>query len=154
MEQYFELGKDQEAIENIEKLYADLQLSHRERIVANSVMLYLYRCGGNAATRLMNGIVTVKVFQMGTETGSQTGAALPVQSHIEGARLAALIDAAIENTVGLFETGWKPEEPEVAAMKEDVVGMLDSISGRAVVEGMSAEFAEFVVRCSRWVREL
>lgn len=154
MEQYTEIGMNQESIENTEKLYGDLQLDYRERITATAVMLYLYRCGGNAATRLMNGIVTVKVFQMGTEAGSQTGAAVPVQSHIEGAQLAALIDTAVSEAVGLFETGWKPEEPEVAAMKEDVVGMLDSISGRAVVEGMSAEFAEFVVRCSRWVREL
>lgn len=140
-----------------EDLYGDLKLSPWEKIVANAIVLYLYRSGGDEARKAMLPIVKETAADVTTAemdvTTAEAGGTLP-EPVIDGSKLAKLIDLATEGTVDLFDTGWHPEEGDETLIKQDVLNALSSIHGEAIVRNMDAEFAEFVVRCGRWVQTL
>lgn len=136
-------------------LYENLNLTAQEKAVANTVMLYLLKVGGVEARRVMLPVVDVKMYQLEVEnTPARSYKATPVNSVIDGKALAAVIDAAVADSMKMFEDGWLPEEPEGIAEKNTVLGNLGAIKGAEVVQNMDEEFAEFVVRCGRWVRTL
>ncbi len=129
----------------MEELYEDLQLDHLEMAVANAMLLYLQQIGGEEARKLVRPIVNVNMYSI---EGSK---AQPVQNVIDGAKLAELIDLAVGFATELFESGWNAEDQSSTQMKNDVVTTLSSMKGSIIVQNMGADFAEFVVRCGKWV---
>ncbi|MCC8101815.1 MAG: hypothetical protein LIP11_05995 [Clostridiales bacterium] len=133
-----------------EDLYGDLKLSPWEMIVANAIVLYLYRSGGDEARKAMLPVVKETAVDVATAEADDI---LP-EPVIDGSKLAELVDLATEGTVDLFDTGWHPEEGDETLIKQDVLNALSSLHGEAIVRNMDTEFAEFVVRCGRWVQTL
>lgn len=128
----------------MEEIYKDLQLDHWEMTVVNAVLLYLQHLGGEEAQKLIHPIVDMNMFSI---VGSKTQ---PVQNMIDGAKLAEVIDLAVGFAAGLFDSGWKAEDQASVQMKNDVVTTLSSIKGDIIVQNMGYDFAEIVVRCSKW----
>lgn len=129
----------------MEEIYKDLQLDHWEMTVANAMLLYLQHLGGEEAQKLIHPIVDMNMYSI---VGSKTQ---PIQNVIDVAKLAEVIDLAVGFAAELFDSGWKAEDQASVQMKNDVVTTLSSIKGDIIVQNMGYDFAEFVVRCGKWV---
>ena len=79
------------------------------------------------------GSIEPKVIQLAGEDG----APMPVQSIIEGAKLAAFIDEAVADALKRMEQG-KSDVAQIA------VEMLREVDGKRVVETMSPELVDFI----------
>lgn len=129
----------------MEEIYKDLQLDHLEMAVANAMLLYLQQIGGEEARKLMRPIVDVNMYSI------ERSRAQHVQNVIDGTKLAKVIDQAVGFATELFENGWNTEDQTSTQMKNDVVTTLSSMKGSIIVQNMDTDFAEFVVRCGKWV---
>ncbi len=129
----------------MEEIYEDLQLDHWEMMVANAMLLYLQQIGGGEARKLIRPIVDVNMYSV------EESKAQPVKNVIDGAKLAEVIDLAVGFAAKLFKNGWNTEDESSTQMKNDVVTTLSSIKGSVIVQNMGTDFAECVMRCSRWV---
>lgn len=109
------------------------------------MLQYLQQIGGEEARKLVRPIVDVNMYSI---VGSK---AQPVQNVIDGAKLAELIDLAVGFAAELFESGWNAEDQSSTQMKNDVVTTLSNMKGSIIVQNMDADFAEFVIRCGKWV---
>ena len=67
---------------------------------------------------------------------------MPVQSTVDGAKLAAFIDAAVADSIKELE---KREDD----LSKAGVTMLETVDGQSVVEQMSPQFLEFVLDAYR-----
>ena len=70
------------------------------------------------------------------------GAPMPVQSNVDGAKLAAFIAAAVADSIRELE---KREDD----LSKAGVTMLENVDGKSVVEQMSPQFLEFVLDAYR-----
>lgn len=70
------------------------------------------------------------------------GAPMPIQSNVDGAKLAAFIDAAVADSIRELE---KREDD----LSKAGVTMLENVDGRSMVEQMSPQFLEFVLDAYR-----
>ena len=70
------------------------------------------------------------------------GAAMPVQSNVDGAKLAAFIDAAVADSIKELE---KREDD----LSKAGVTMLGNVDGKSMVKQMSPQFLEFVLDAYR-----
>ena len=78
----------------------------------------------------------------------EDGAPMPVQSNVDGAKLAAFIDAAVADSI-------KELEKRDDDLSKAGVTMLGNVDGKSMVKQMSPQFLEFVLdayRSLRWVR--
>ncbi|MCD8327034.1 MAG: hypothetical protein LUC90_10255 [Lachnospiraceae bacterium] len=129
----------------MEEIYKDLQLDHWEMTAANAMLLYLHQLDDDAARKIVRPIVDVNMYSIEGST-AQT-----VQNVIDDTKLAEVIDLAIGFAAEIFESGWNAEDQPSTQMKNAVVTTLSSIKGSTIVQNMSTDFAEFVIRCGRWV---
>ena len=93
------------------------------------------------ALRKIETIIEPKVIRMAGEDG----APMPLQSIIEGAKLAAFIDEAVADTL-------KRMEQDKSDVAQIVVEMLRGVDGKRVVETMSPEFVSFIQDAYRSLR--
>ncbi len=70
------------------------------------------------------------------------GAPMPIQSNVDGAKLAAFIDAAVADSIRELE---KREDD----LSKAGVTMLENVDGKSMVEQMSPQFLEFVLDAYR-----
>lgn len=113
-----------------------------EMMIVSTMKGYLRQMPEDEARHKVEEIIEPKVIQLAGEDG----APMPVQSIIEGAKLAAFIDEAVADALKRMEQ----DQSDVAQI---TVEMLRGVDGKRVVETMSPEFVGFIqdaYRSLRW----
>lgn len=113
-----------------------------EMMVVSTMKGYLRQMPEDEALRKVEEILEPKVIQLAGEDG----APMPVQSIIEGAKLAAFIDEAVADAL-------KRMEQDKSDVAQIAVEMLRGVDGKHIVESMSPEFVSFIqdaYRSLRW----
>lgn len=111
----------------------DYGTTPREMIIVSAMKGYLRRMEPEQALQEVETVIQPRVIQLFGEGG----APMPVQSSIDGAKLAAFIDAAVEDAIRELEQRGD-DLSEVAAM------VLRNVVGKEVMETMSPEFVGFI----------
>ena len=117
-------------------------LKTSEMIAAAAVKAYLISLPERDAVEKLDGVMQAKIIRIYHESGVP----LPVQSVIEGAKLAAFIDEAVADSIGKMED----REDD---MSQVVATVLKNIDGKHVVETMSIEVIQFIAdvyRCLKY----
>ena len=120
----------------------DYGITPLEMMVVSTMNGYLWQMPEEEALHKVEEIIEPKVIQLAGEDG----APMPVQSIIEGAKLAAFIDEAVADALKRMEQG-KSDVAQIA------VEMLREVDGKRVVETMSPELVDFIqdaYRSLRW----
>lgn len=120
----------------------DYGITPLEMMVVSTMKGYLWQMPEEEALHKVEEIIEPKVIQLAGEDG----APMPVQSIIEGAKLAAFIDEAVAGALKRMEQG-KSDVAQIA------VEMLREVDGKRVVETMSPELVDFIqdaYRSLRW----
>lgn len=120
----------------------DYGITPLEMMVVSTMKGYLWQMPEEEALHKVEEIIEPKVIQLAGEDG----ASMPVQSIIEGAKLAAFIDEAVADALKRMEQG-KSDVAQIA------VEMLREVDGKRVVETMSPELVDFIqdaYRSLRW----
>ena len=120
----------------------DYGITPLEMMVVSTMKGYLWQMPEEEALHKVEEIIEPKVIQLAGEDG----APMPVQSIIEGAKLAAFIDEAGADALKRMEQG-KSDVAQIA------VEMLREVDGKRVVETMSPELVDFIqdaYRSLRW----
>ena len=113
-----------------------------EMMIVSTMKGYLRQMPEDEALRKVEEILEPKVIQLAGEDG----APMPVQSIIEGAKLAAFIDEAVADAL-------KRMEQDKSDVAQIAVEMLRGVDGKRIVETMSPEFVGFIqdaYRSLRW----
>lgn len=111
----------------------DYGITPLEIMVVSTMKGYLRQMPEEEALHKVEEIIEPKVIQLAGEDG----APMPVQSIIEGAKLAAFIDEAVSDAIRELEQRGD-DLSDVAAM------VLRNVVGKEVVETMSPEFVGFI----------
>ena len=111
----------------------DYGTNPKEVIVVSAMKGYLRRMEPEQALRAVEAVIQPKVIQLFGEGG----APMPVQSNVDGAKFAAFIDEAVEDSI--MELGQRKDDLSKAG-----VTMLRAVDGKEVVEEMSPEFVGFI----------
>lgn len=122
----------------------DYATTQMELMVVSAMKGYLRRMPEKEALKKVEAVLDPKVIQLVGEDG----APMPVQSNVDGAKLAAFIDAAVADSIKELE---KREDD----LSRAGVTMLENVDGKSMVKQMSPQFLEFVLdayRSLRWVR--
>lgn len=117
-------------------------LGTSEMIAAAAVKAYLMSLPERDAVEKLDGVMQAKIIRICHESGVP----LPVQSLVEGAKLAAFIDEAVADSIGKMED----REDD---MSQVVAAVLKNIDGKHVVETMSIEVIQFIAdvyRCLKY----
>lgn len=104
-----------------------------EIMVVSTMKGYLRQMPEDEALRKIGEIIEPKVIRLAGEDS----APMPVQSIIEGAKLAAFIDEAVADALRQMEQ----DKSDVAQI---AIEMLRGVDGKHIVETMSPEFVGFV----------
>lgn len=104
-----------------------------EMMVVSTMKGYLRQMPEDEALRKVEEIIEPKVIRLAGEDG----APMPVQSIIEGAKLAAFINEAVADAL-------KRMEQDKSDVAQIAVEMLQGVDGKRVVETMSPEFVSFI----------
>lgn len=119
-------------MEKIAAMCAEKYGKTTEEIIAAAAMKdYLQRIGQKKAERKIATLYDVQVLRI------DKGAAVPVRSKIDGAKYAAFIDEAVASSI-------KKVEKMDTILADRVVGGLQIVDGKHVVERASVEFMSFV----------
>lgn len=102
---------------------------------------YLRQMPEDEALRKIGEIIEPKVIRLAGENS----APMPVQSIIEGAKLAAFIDEAVADALRRMEQ----DKSDVAQI---AVEMLQGVDGKHIVKTMSPEFVGFIQDAYRSLR--
>ena len=120
----------------------DYGITPLEIMVVSAMKGYLRQMPEEEALRKIETIIEPKVIRMAGEDG----APMPLQSTIEGAKLAAFIDEAVADAL-------KRMEQDKSDVAQIVVEMLRGVDGKHIVETMSPELVSFIqvaYRSLRW----
>lgn len=112
-----------------------------EIMVVSTMKGYLRQMPEDEALRKIGEIIEPKVIRLAVEDS----APMPVQSIIEGAKLAAFIDEAVADALRRMEQ----DKSDVAQIAME---MLRGVDGKRVVETMSPEFVSFIQDAYRSLR--
>ena len=112
-----------------------------EIMVVSTMKGYLRQMPEDEALRKIGEIIEPKVIRQAVEDS----APMPVQSIIEGAKLAAFIDEAVADALRRMEQ----DKSDVAQIAME---MLRGVDGKRVVETMSPEFVSFIQDAYRSLR--
>ena len=116
----------------------DYAATQMEMVVVSAMKGYLRRMPEKEALKKVEAILDPKVIQMVGEDGVP----MPVQSNVDGAKLAAFIDSALVDSIRELE---KREND----LSKAGVTMLGNVDGKSMVEQMSPQFLEFVLDAYR-----
>lgn len=111
----------------------DYGTTPKEVIIVSAMKGYLRRMEPKQALQEVEAVIQPKVIQLFGESG----APMPVQSNVDGAKFAAFIDAAVEDAIRELEQRGD-DLSTVGAM------VLRNVVGKEVVETMSPEFVGFI----------
>lgn len=135
---------------NTDVLFEGLDLSSRETVAGYAMVVYLNSLGKGQAVGLMDKVVDVRVFALDPEERS----GVPMDSNICCNELRKLLTTSLNYTGAIMDGGWlHSEEQEAENLRNSVMGWMGNFDAKDVVLNMSSDFAEFLVRLSRWVRE-
>lgn len=112
-----------------------------EIMVVSTMKGYLRQMPEDEALRKIGEIIEPKVIRLAVEDS----APMPMQSIIEGAKLAAFIDEAVADALRRMEQ----DKSDVAQIAME---MLRGVDGKRVVETMSPEFVSFIQDAYRSLR--
>ena len=112
-----------------------------EIMVVSTMKGYLRQMPEDEALRKIGEIIEPKVIRLAGENS----APMPVQSIIEGAKLAAFIDEAVADALRRMEQ----DKSDVAQI---AVEMLQGVDGKHIVKTMSPEFVGFIQDAYRSLR--
>lgn len=104
-----------------------------EMMVVSTMKGHLRQMPEEEALCKIEEIIEPKVIRLAGEDG----APMPVQSIIEGAKLATFIDEAVADAL-------KRMEQDKSDVSQIAVEMLREVDGKRVVETMSPEFVDFI----------
>ena len=116
----------------------DYAATQMELVVVSAMKGYLRRMPEKEAFKKVEAILDPKVIRL----AGDDGAPMPIQSNVDGAKLAALIDAAVADSIRELE---KREDD----LSKAGVTMLENVDGKSMVEQMSPQFLEFVLDAYR-----
>lgn len=112
-----------------------------EITVVSTMKGYLRRMEPEQALREVETVIQPRVIQLFGEGG----APMPLQSNVDGAKLAAFVDAAVADSIR-----------ELAKRDDDLskvsVMVLRNVEGKKVVETMNPEFVSFIQDAYRSLR--
>ena len=100
---------------------------------------YLRRMEPEDAQRRLSEIIKPKVISL-----NEGGVPLPVQSVVEGAKLAAFIDDAVSDSIKELEQQNGVNSREIDALQE--------INGKVFIQGMSVDVIQFVADAYRCLK--
>lgn len=109
----------------------DYAATQMERVVVSAMKGYLRRMPEKEALKKVEGILDPKVIRL----AGDDGAPMPVQSNVDGAKLAAFIDAAVADSTRELE---KREDDLSGAG----VTMLGNVDGKSMVEQMKLSVSD------------
>lgn len=124
------------------------KLKPQEQIAAGLIKSYLQSFPEPVAKKLLAQVVNPKVIELPrNEQGMvcHSGKATPMQTTIDGAQLAALIDLAAGNVTDMLEEEWLVSGE--ANVKEAVLEGIAGICGEEIVSHISWNMAQFMVDC-------
>lgn len=116
----------------------DYGTTPKEVIIVSAMKGYLRRMEPEQALQEVEAVIQPKVIQLFGEGG----APMPIQSNVDGAKLAAFIDAAVADSIRELE---KREND----LSKAGVTMLGNVDGKSMVEQMSPQFLEFMLDAYR-----
>ena len=119
----------------------DYAATQMELMVVSAMKGYLRRMPEQEALKKVEDVLDPKVIQL----VGDDGAPMPVQSNVDGAKLAAFIDAAVADSIRELE---KREDD----LSKAGVTMLENVDGKSIVEQMSPQFLEFVLDAYRGLK--
>lgn len=119
----------------------DYATTQMELMVVSAMKGYLRRMPEQEALEKLEEVLDPKVIRLVGEDG----APMPVQSNVDGAKLAAFIDAAVVDSI-------KELEKRNDDLSKVGVTMLENVDGKSVVKQMSTQFLEFVLDAYRSLR--
>ena len=105
---------------------------------AQRLAFYVLGMPEQEALKKVEDVLDPKVIQL----VGDDGAPMPVQSNVDGAKLAAFIDAAVADSI-------KELEKRDDDLSKAGVTMLGNVDGKSMVERMSPQFLEFVLDAYR-----
>ena len=117
----------------------DYANSPQELTVISCMKGYLRRMEPEDALRRLSEIIKPKVVSL-----NEGGVPMPVQSVVEGAKLATFIDDAVEDSIKELE-----HQDGVSRMEKD---SLHEINGKVFIQSMSVDVVQFVADAYRCLR--
>lgn len=117
----------------------DYANSPLELMVVGCMKSYLRRMEPEDAQRRLSEIIKPKVISL-----NEGGVPLPVQSVVEGAKLAAFIDDAVSDSIKELEQQNGVNSREIDALQE--------INGKVFIQGMSVDVIQFVADAYRCLK--
>ena len=114
-----------------------------ELTVVSCMKGYLRSMSEQEALQKLSKIIKPKIIRLNGESGVP----LPVQSVVEGAKLAAFIDDAVADSIERLES----REDD---MSQVVAAVLKNIDGKYFVETMSVEVIQFIADAYRALKYL
>lgn len=117
----------------------DYANSPQELTVISCMKGYLRRMEPEDALRRLSEIIKPKVVSL-----NEGGVPMPVQSVVEGAKLATFIDEAVEDSIKELE-----HQDGVSRMEKD---SLHEINGKVFIQSMSVDVVQFVADAYRCLR--
>lgn len=115
-------------------------LGRSETIVAAAVKAYLVSLPEWDALEKLDGVIRPKVIQLYHESGVP----LPLQSVVEGAKLAAFIDEAVEYAVSVIT--------QESILTGVAIDALSGIKGKVIIGNASSDFLQFIADCYRFLK--
>ena len=119
----------------------DYATTQMELMVVSAMKGYLRRMPEQEALGKVEAVLDPKVIRL----VGDDGAPMPVQSNVDGAKLAAFIDAAVADSI-------KELEKRDDDLSKAGVTMLGNVDGKSMVKQMSSQFLEFVLDAYRSLR--
>ena len=119
----------------------DYATTQMELMVVSAMKGYLRRMPEQEALGKVEAVLDPKVIRL----VGDDGAPMPVQSNVDGAKLAAFIDAAVADSI-------KELEKRDDDLSKAGVTMFGNVDGKSMVKQMSSQFLEFVLDAYRSLR--
>lgn len=117
----------------------DYANSPLELTVVSCMKGYLRRMEPEDALQRLSEIIKPKVVSL-----NEGGVPMPVQSVVEGAKLAAFIDDAVADSIKEREQGQYVDKREIDALR--------NIKGKVFIQGMSVDVIQFVADAYRCLK--
>ncbi len=117
----------------------DYANSPLELMVVGCMKAYLRRMEPEDALRRLSEIIKPKVISL-----NEGGVPLPVQSVVEGAKLATFIDDAVEDSIKELEQWQCVDTMEIDALK--------NIKGKVFIQSMSVDGIQFIADAYRCLK--
>ena len=124
------------------------KLKPQEQIAAGLIKSYLQSFPEAVAKKLLTQVVNPRVIELPKDEQGRvchSGKPTPVQTTIDGAQLAALIDLAAGDAADMLEEEWLVSGE--TNVKDAVLEGIAGIRGEEIVSHISMNMAQFLIDC-------